>query len=844
MKKKEWQVIGHWFKRKPTKCTAEDVRFLYLLCLGRAPLDGDEISPLVDTGFFASLKLLLGKQETRHSVLARLELGKQPPHASLNEQELGDLTDGLQAHFHLPPISQPLNWLAVMSAASAAPRFERAFLAHHSPLRLAAYRRALKDLASRPEARMDGRITRVVGQEVTGLAINHAAPDKPVTLDFYLNGLYAGSSRAALPCEQYAADFEGLTPWQFRHAFVVPDVLRHHDRLTLAIYEKESGAPLIGSREVVINPAAAADMMQRLVAEMEALRHHSAGQDEILARIDRIEQQLPRLTQYSSFPLSQYALFKETYPLEPPQWLARSDVRFDVLVYDTGDADALHATIASLKCQSFPALSVVMAGKEGTQNPAAAYSEAMRDLEGTHLLMLEAGDKLALHALAWIARSVEDQPDAKIFYADYDHYEAGSQPHLEPCFMHAFDYDLMLQHNGLGRAFAADREQLLSLGAFDENAGQSFHQYLLLRHYEAFGDAAFHHIPQILWHLEFHRPGPAQWQAREQDQLRVCESHFKRCGVDAKAASLADPYAGPVPGALKISWPVDPSLPKLGIIIPTKNRLELIKPCVESLLATLDHADRTEIVIIDNGSDDRAVLDWFKEAQEKEGVKLVSSDTEFNWSALNNQGVAATDAPYLLFLNDDTLALDKGWDTVLRGQLARQDVGAVGARLLYRNGTLQHGGMILYALDDVRHEGMEDACDAPHPMNRTRLAHACVAVTGAFLACRRADFDSIGGFDETLKVTYNDVDFCFRMRQQGLRVIYEPQITFQHFQSESRGNDTHDDAKKARARKEAEMIVERWQANMMADPYYPKAFARVGAPYTRLAPPVISTHLP
>lgn len=837
-------MIGHWFKRKPTNCTEKDARFLFLLCLGRAPLDSDEISPLVGTGFFASLKLLLGKQETRLSVLARLDLGKQPPHASLSEQELGDLTAGLQAHFGLPPFSKTLHWLDVMEAAAAAPRFERAFLAHHSPRRLDAYRQALKDLAARPEARMDGRITRVVGQEVIGLAINHAAPDTPVTLDFYLNGLYAGSGRADLPCEQYAADFDGLVPWQFRHAFTVPDVLNHHDRLTLAIYEKESGAPLIGSREVVINPAAAADMMQRLVAEMEALRRHSAGQDEMLARIDRIEQQLPRLTQYSSFPLSQYALFKETYPLEPPQWLARCDVRFDILVYDTGDADALRATIASIRCQSFPAQSVVMVGKEGTQNPAAAYSEAVRDLEGTHLLMLEAGDRLALHALAWIAHSVEDQPDAKIFFADYDHYEAGMQPHLEPCFMHAFDYDLLLQHNGLGRAFAADREQLLSLGAFDENTGQSFHQYLLLRHHEAFGDAAFHHIPQILWHLECHQTDPAQWQAREQDQLLVCESHFKRCGVDAKAAPLADPYAGPVPGALKISWPVDPSLPKLGIIIPTKNRLELIKPCVESLLATLDHADRTEIVIIDNGSEDRAVLDWFKEAQDHDSMKLVRSDTEFNWSALNNQGAAATDAPYLLFLNDDTLALDKGWDTVLRGQLARQDVGAVGARLLYRNGTLQHGGMILYGLDDVRHEGMGDACNAPHPMNRTRLAHACAAVTGAFLACRRADFEAVGGFDEALKVTYNDVDFCFKLRQQGLRVIYEPQITFQHFQSESRGSDAHDTAKKARAGKEAALMMDRWQSHMSADPYYPTAFARVGAPFTRLAPPVINPQLP
>jgi len=356
-----------------------------------------------------------------------------------------------------------------------------------------------------------------------------------------------------------------------------------------------------------------------------------------------------------------------------------------------------------------------------------------------------------------------------------------------------------------------------------------------------FGDKAFHHIPHILWHMEKRLPDPQRQEARQNDQLLVSRSHLKRRGVTAKVSPHSDPYSGQLEDTLQLGWPMDGSMPKLGIIIPTKDRLELIKPCVESLKASIEHPAHTEIIIIDNGSEDRAVLDWFAQAQEDDAVQIVRSDTDFNWSHLNNVGATATDADYLLFLNDDTLAMDKGWDTLLRGQLARTGVGAVGARLLYRNGTLQHGGMVLYGLDDVRHEGMGDACDAPHPMNRTRLRHACAAVTGAFLACRRGDYAAVGGFDEAFAVTYNDVDFCFKIRGRGLRVIYDPQITFQHFQSESRGNDAKDADKRARALKEASRMADRWQHQFQGDPYYPKAFAKIGAPFTRLAPPVMKT---
>lgn len=832
-------MIRDWFKKKSTGCTAQDVRFLYLLCLGRPPHSGPELTSHQGRSILFTLKRLFRHQEMRAMVLDRLAMGMRPPHAALDDMARCDIAAGLQAHFGIDDIAEPLDWRHLLQQAASSPLFGRAFCAEYSAEHLEIFQSSLAQTELSKPVSLDGKLLSMHTQNIRGHVIDRQTPARLLTLDFYLNGLYAGSARADRPDHQYADDYDGHAPFGFDHTLVIPPALRSYDRLSLAIFEKATGAPFPGQRELIVNPTYGTNILQQLTTELRALREQSHDQSAMLAKLEQIEQQLPKLAQYSSFPLDQYHLYQEAFPLMPPQWLATCDVRFDILVYDHGDPDSLRATLSSLRNQSFPAVEIEVVGEGGQVNPAKAYAGAFRKLTGTHLIFLEAGDRLAIHALAWLAGGIEDHPRAYVFYADHDHYHIGSHIHHNPCFQQRFDYDMLIQHNSIERAFAVEREQMLALGAFDTNSGQSFHLYLLLRHYEMYGRQAFHHIPHVLWHLEDRPLKPSTLLGRREDLALVCNSHFKRQGIDACVKSHHDRYGGPMADTVQIEWPIDPDLPKLAVIIPTKDKLELIRPCVESLLETTDYPEQTEIVIVDNGSTVAALRRWLKNIPLSGNIKVIRSETPFNWSALNNLGAQATDADYLLFLNDDTLALDRGWDTALRRQLARPDIGAVGARLLYRNGNIQHAGMVFYELGDARHEGVGDHPGAPHPLNRTRLSHACSAVTGAFLACRRAVYADVGGFDEQLAVTFNDVDFCFKVRNAGWCILYEPQITFQHLQSESRGSDNANRERKARAKKEATVIRDRYQDSFQGDPYYPRAFARVGAPFSRLAPPTL-----
>ncbi|NVJ71007.1 MAG: glycosyltransferase [Alphaproteobacteria bacterium] len=822
-------MIGHWFKKKQkTECTADDVHFLHLLCLGRPALNGDETSPHIGQGFFATLKLFLGKQETRQLVFARLRMGKIPPHAKLDKDALSQLADGLERHFRVKGKIQRSNWLELLTTAFDAPRFKRAFLHHFSGEHFEILQTALRGLPAKvPD--ITCRILSVNGLECRGLVLDQGSPSHPITIDFFLNGLYVGTSCADLPEHQYAAEFAGTTPFGFTHTVTVPPALRGYDQLSLSAYEKESGAPIFTGKELLVHPTSGLNQLQRLSRSLARLRTQNGSQPAILEKLDQIEAQLPRIEKLGSFPLEQYEEWRELAPLPAPTWHGSNDIRFDILVYDTGAEEALKATLACLKEQSYPPLSVTVIGEGGSLTPGEAYTKALKEpREGSHLLLLAAGDTLEHHALAWFAASIEAHPEHHLYSADYETQQEGR---LLPHFQSRIDYDLLLQKNTFGRAFVMSRLGLDGIGELDEDTGHSFHQYLLLRCYEAFGEAGFHHIPQILM-CETPYSGP---EPSSSEQLKIFEGHVTRRGLKATARAHEDNYGRSVEDAIQISWQAAENTPKLAVIIPTKDKLGLIKPCVESLLATLAHPAQTDIVIIDNGSSDNDLLAWFGEVQHSANIKIVREDTDFNWSALNNAGVRHTDAEYLLFLNDDTLAMDKGWDDILRGHLARDTIGAIGARLLYKNGTIQHAGMIFYGLEDARHEGMGYTCDAAFPQNRIQLAHACSAVTGAFLACRRADFEAIGGFDEAFAITFNDVDFCFKMRQQGQKVLYEPQITFRHFQSESRGKDTHDMQKMARQRNEANRMHAHWHSYFERDPYYPDAFAKSGIPFSRLS---------
>ncbi len=834
-------MIRDWFKKKPTACAEEDVRFLYLLCYGRAPLDRDETAPFVGQRFFATLKQLLGRPETQTQLMQRLTIGKLPPHVALDKAELRILANGAQKWLHLKALSPDLDWRALLEAAINTARFGRAFLSHYSGQRLESLRASLALFPSGAQPKVKGRILSLSGRTCSGHVIDLAAPGQPLTLEFFMNGVYAGSSLASVSAHQWAQDYDGHAPFSFEHSLTVPEALASENRVSLSVFDQASGTPIVGSRELVLSAQFATDRIQALTAELAALRTASAGQNAVLAKLDQLEFMLPGLDQYTSLSLSAYQAYRDLHPQCPPPTEPAEGVHFDILVHGAGDTDKLDVTRESLEAQSYEKYTLIPLTGEWDKT-AQSFVEGINKGDGSHLMFLEAGDKLSQHALLWLAAAIRKKPEAFIFYADHDQFNPTTRQHEAPNFLQRFDYDLLVQRNFILRAFTISRHALEQIGIRDSRPSLVFHHDLMLRLYEKYGEKIFQHIPQVLWHLTKRPAHPQQLISQREQRVASVEEHLARRGIQARVAPHSDLFGGPLSDALSVRWPIDENLPKLAIIIPTKDKLELIQPCINSILSTVNHPDRIEIIILDNGSKDPIVGRWFKSLAHTPNVKVVSANQPFNWAALNNLGARETDAPYLLFLNDDTIALERGWDTRLRRQLARPEIGAVGARLLYRNGTIQHGGMVFYSLSEARHEGAEKHCNAPHPMQRTRLAHACAAVTGAFLACRRETFDALNGFDETFAVINNDVDFCFRVRDSGLTVLYDPRITFRHFQSASRGDNQTQD-KQQKLLFENTQLRKKWHGKFSGDPFYPDVFARTGAPFTRLvSPPPVATN--
>jgi GT2 family glycosyltransferase len=243
-------------------------------------------------------------------------------------------------------------------------------------------------------------------------------------------------------------------------------------------------------------------------------------------------------------------------------------------------------------------------------------------------------------------------------------------------------------------------------------------------------------------------------------------------------------------------------------------------------------------LIVDNASQDAATLRILGALSEQSWASVLKIDEPFNWARLNNRAVAASDAPLLVFANDDMAMLSDGWDRRLRGLLERPEIGAAGARLIYPDDTIQHAGILLGWEGRDVHDGRYEALTDPGPGQRWHVSRAVSAVTGAFLAIRREAFASAGGFDEAaLPVAYSDIDLCLKLRARSLKILWTPHITLRHFESKSRGLDHLDPEGTARYAAEHRHMAARWSRAMQAEPSLNPLWHRATLPFRLLSMP-------
>ena len=331
------------------------------------------------------------------------------------------------------------------------------------------------------------------------------------------------------------------------------------------------------------------------------------------------------------------------------------------------------------------------------------------------------------------------------------------------------------------------------------------------------GSNPVRHLCDVL----YHETDP-ELSAVDAETPTILSEHLTRAAVPAVIVTTKSKIT-------KLSWPLPEPAPSLSVIIPSKDNPAMLKGCIDSIRSRTTGI-KPEIIVADNGSthpDTQTLLAQL----ESEGVVIYPCPGPFNYAKINNDARRLASGTVLIFLNDDTRVLSNDWAIELAGQALRPGIGAVGAKLLYGNGTIQHAGIILGVDGIAGHAFRHLSGDSAGYLDLLQCPRQVSAVTGACLAVTADHFDSVGGFDETLKVTLNDVDFCLRLRRSGLTNIWTPFAILEHLELVTRGVDATDDALR---RQSAEVAIarKRWGELLDHDPYYHPKLSRRASDYS------------
>jgi len=324
------------------------------------------------------------------------------------------------------------------------------------------------------------------------------------------------------------------------------------------------------------------------------------------------------------------------------------------------------------------------------------------------------------------------------------------------------------------------------------------------------------HIPRILYHWRIH-PGSTALAGSVKNYAllageRALNDHLARTQVSAKAELLSF-------GMYRVRYDLPTLVPLVSLIIPTRNGLHLIKQCIESIIAKTTYANY-EILIVDNNSDDPDTLDYFTRLAEDSRVRIFRDERPFNYSALNNAAVQQAGGEYICLINNDIEVISPEWLEEMMGLAIQPGVGAVGACLWYPNDTLQHGGCITGLGGVAGHSHKHLPRGDFGYFRRVQLIQTMSAVTGACLVVKKNIYQEVGGLDETnLKVAFNDIDFCLRVREAGYRNIWTPFAELYHHESATRGFENTPE-KKERFAQEMQYMKKRWGISLLNDPAY------------------------
>lgn len=445
---------------------------------------------------------------------------------------------------------------------------------------------------------------------------------------------------------------------------------------------------------------------------------------------------------------------------------------------------------------------------------SAASNSALELVSGEWVALLEHDDLLTEHALFWVAHSINKNPELQLIYTDEDKLdEAGIRS--EPYFKCDWNRDLFYSNNLLTHLTLYRADLIRSIDGFRLGL-EGAHDYdLALRCIEKISESNIHHIPRVLYHGRMQAQSTAYLDEANQSAMlagvSALNQHLQRLNIKAGAFVTQHGFR------IRYQLPAVP--PRVSLIIPTRNGLTLMRQCIQSILQKTDYPNY-EIIIVDNGSDDVNILEYFEHLSHNPLIRILRDDGPFNYSALNNAAVLQSEGDLIGMINNDIEVISPDWLSEMVSHALRPGVGAVGAKLWYPDDTLQHGGVVLGIGGVAGHVFRRLPKNKHGYFNRAAIIQSYSAVTAACLLVQKNIYKQIKGLNETdLKITFNDVDFCLRLGEAGYHNVWTPFAELYHHESASRGNENTKE-KQARAWNEFNYMKARWGNQLMNDPAY------------------------
>ena len=484
---------------------------------------------------------------------------------------------------------------------------------------------------------------------------------------------------------------------------------------------------------------------------------------------------------------------------------------WELILVDDASTDA--GTIAALPELAARDPRIRLAWLKEGGGISAASNRGLELARGEWIALLDHDDVIEPDALFHFTKLLQTERDADIIYSDEDKLtEQGAdspimKPDWSPDFFRSYNYIVHLS--------CIRRSVVAEVGGFRSAFDGAQDYDLLLRIIEKTNRIA--HIPRVLYHWRRSASSTSDNIRRKPKALEAgrsaIEEHLARTGQRGHVTVDWRTHAYHVKRDI-----LEPQ--KVCVIIPVRDKIALLSRCIDSLVRQTSY-DNYEIVIVDNDSQTAQAREYFARTPHR----LLHFSGPFNFSAINNFAVEQTTAPWLLFLNNDVEVIESEWLTAMVEHVQRPEVGAVGARLLYPDNTIQHAGVVLGVGGIAQHAFRGVPAESPGVNRQLQVTRNYSSVTGACLLTRRSVFEEVGGFDEEqLPVTFNDVDLCLKMRRAGYLIVYTPYAKLYHHESASRGRSVE--------ARETDVMRERWSDLIARDPYYNPNLSRERADFS------------